>query len=351
MLDKEGNNLDSVNVSTPDHVHACMGMSSMQLGLHVYGQKPLAHDVYEVRQLTEYARENKLITQMGIQIHSAKEYRTAVKLVHDGVIGKIVEAHSFSGKRWGDANPKPDKKDPVPAGLDWDAWIGPAPYTDYINKYYHPGQWRKRLDYGTGTFGDMGCHIYDPTFKALNLTYPISVKSEGPKPNEDNWGFDAIIKYTFPGNQYSKNKTLPVTWYDGTAQPPARIINLLEGQKRPSQGSIVVGTKGVLLIPHVGMPKLFPSKTFNDFKLEVVDGMHHWHSFIDAVRGKAPLPSANFDYSGPLTETVLLGGIATRFPNQELIWDAPNLSFKNNKRATALVKKKYRKGWEVKGLG
>ena len=233
MLNKEGKNLDSVNVSTPDHVHACMGMSAMQMGLHVYGQKPLAHDVYEVRRLTEYAKENKLITQMGIQIHSAKEYRTAVKLVHDGVIGKIVEAHSFSGKRWGDANPKPNKKDPVPEGLDCDAWIGPAPYTDYISKYYHPGQWRKRLDYGTGTFGDMGCHIYDPTFKALGLTYPISLRSEGPKPNKDNWGFDAVIHYTFPGNQYSKNKTLPVTWYDGTAQPPARIVNLLEGHKIP----------------------------------------------------------------------------------------------------------------------
>lgn len=351
MLDKEGKNLDSVNVSTPDHVHACMGMSAMQLGLHVYGQKPLAHDVFEVRRLTEYAKENKLVTQMGIQIHSAKEYRTAVKLVHDGVIGKIVEAHSFSGKRWGDANSKPNKKDPVPKGLDWDAWIGPAPYTDYISKYYHPGQWRKRLDYGTGTFGDMGCHIYDPTFKALGLTYPISLRSEGPKPNNDNWGFDAVIHYTFPGNQYSKNKTLPVTWYDGTAQPPARIINLLEGQKRPSQGSIVVGTKGVMLIPHVGMPKLFPEKKFKDHKIEIVEKMHHWHSFIDAVRGEAPSPSANFDYSGPLTETVLLGGIATRFPKQELFWDAPNLSFKDNSKATALVKKKYRKGWEVKGLG
>ena len=350
MLEKEGKELNSVNVSTPDHMHATMAMSAMQLGIHVYGQKPLAHDVFEVRRLTEYAKENKLVTQMGIQIHSAKEYRTAVKLVHDGVIGKIIEAHSFSGKRWGDENPKPNKKDPVPVGLDWDAWIGPAPYTDYISKYYHPGQWRKRLDYGTGTFGDMGCHIYDPTFKALGLTYPISLRSEGPKPNKDNWGFDAVIHYTFPGNQYSKNKTLPVTWYDGTAQPPARIINLLEGQKRPSQGSIVVGTKGVMLIPHVGMPKLFPEKKFKDHKMEIVEKMHHWHSFIDAVREVGPRPSANFDYSGPLTETVLLGGIASRFPKQELIWDAASLSFKNNTAATELVKKTYRKGWKIKGL-
>ena len=196
----------------------------------------------------------------------------------------------------------------------------------------------------------MGCHIYDPTFKALGLTYPISLRSEGPKPNQDNWGFDAIIHYTFPENQYSKNKTLPVTWYDGSAKPPKHIVNLVEGQKLPSQGSVVVGTKGTMLIPHVGMPKLFPQKQFKDFKMEVVASQHHWHSFIDAVRGEGPLPSANFDYSGPLTETVLLGGIATRFPKEELIWDAPNLAFKNNQKATELVKRKYRKGWEVKGL-
>ena len=350
LLEKEGKNLDSVNVSTPDHMHASMGMSSMQLGLHVYGQKPLAHDVFEVRRLTEYARENKLVTQMGIQIHSSKEYRTAVKLVHDGVIGKIVEAHSFSNKRWGDSNPKPDKKDPVPKGLDWDAWVGPAPYTDYIKGHYHPGQWRKRLDYGTGTFGDMGCHIYDPTFKALGLTYPISLRSEGPKPNQDNWGFDAVIHYTFPGNQYSKNKTLPVTWYDGASKPPSDILALLEGQKTPGQGSILVGTKGTMLIPHVGTPKLFSSKKFKDFKIEMVEGIHHWHSFIDAIRGESPLPSANFDYSGPLTETVLLGGIATRFPKHTLIWDAPTLSFKDNQEATNLVKKEYRNGWQIKEL-
>ena len=146
MLEKEGQNLDCVNVSTPDHMHACMGMSAMQMGLDVYGQKPLTHDVAESRALTEYAKANGLKTQMGIQIHSSTQYRTAVQLVHDGVIGKVKEAHSFSNKRWGDSKPKPNKKDPVPTGLNWDNWIGVAPYTDFIKGYYHPGQWRKRLD-------------------------------------------------------------------------------------------------------------------------------------------------------------------------------------------------------------
>ena len=351
MLDKEAKYLDCINVSTPDHMHACMGMSAMQQGLHVYGQKPLTHDVAESRALTEYAKDNKLITQMGIQIHSSKEYRTAVKIVHDGVIGKIVHAHSFSGKRWGDSNHRPDRKDPVPKGLDWDAWIGPAPFEDFIKGYYHPGQWRKRLNYGTGTFGDMGCHIYDPTFKALGLTFPTSLRSEGPVPNKDNWGFDAKIHYIFPKTQYSEGTNLPVTWYDGSARPPKEVTDLLEGKKLPSQGSVIIGTKGVMLIPHVGMPSLYPQKKFTDHKMEVVQGTNHWHEFIDAVRGEGPEPSANFNYSGPLSETILLGGIATRFKNETLQWDAPTLSFKDNADATALVSRKYRKDWKVNGLG
>ena len=350
MLEKEGKNLDSVNVSTPDHMHASMGMSSMQLGLHVYGQKPLTHDVFESRILNEFAQKNELVTQMGIQIHSSSQYRTAVKVVHDGVIGKIKAAHSFSNKRWGDANPKPSSKDPVPEGLDWDAWIGPAPYTDYVKGYYHPGQWRKRLDYGTGTFGDMGCHIYDPTFKALGLTYPVSLRSEGPPPNKDNWGFDAKIHYIFPKTKYSDGKQLPVTWYDGSQRPPEEVTSLLEGKKLPGQGSVIIGTKGVMLIPHVGMPELFPKKTFSDFPLEKVSGTNHWHDFIDAILGESPIPSANFSYSGPLSETVLLGGIATRFPKETLVWNAPTLSFDGNEKATKLVRKTYRTGWEVKGL-
>jgi len=351
MLDKEANNLDTVNVSVPDHMHAAMGMSAMQHGLHVYGQKPLTHDVFESRALAEYAKEKKLVTQMGIQIHSSTQYRTAVQLVHDEVIGKVKEAHSFSNKRWGDSNPKPDRKDPVPEGFNWDNWIGPAPYTEFIKGYYHPGQWRKRLDYGTGTFGDMGCHIYDPVFKALGLTYPISLRSEGPVPNDHNWGFDAKIHYIFPNTPYSEGKTLPVTWYDGGARPPAEVTKLLEGKKLPGQGSVVIGTKGVMLIPHVGNPELFPKKDFADFKIQKVEGINHWHSFIDGARGAGPMPSANFSYAGPLSETVLLGGVATRFPKETLQWEAEKLSFAGNEKATALIRKKYRKGWEVEGLG
>jgi predicted dehydrogenase len=193
LLEKE-KDITSANVSTPDHMHAPIGMSAMRRGIHIYGQKPLTHDIYECRRMTEFARERKLVTQMGIQIHSAAEYRLAVRLVQDGAIGKIREVHTWSSKKWGDTSAKPDRVDPVPAGFDWDAWLGVCALRPFIGGgYYHPGNWRKRLDFGTGTFGDMGCHIYDPVFKALALTAPLSVRSEGPAPNEHSWAVDAVI--------------------------------------------------------------------------------------------------------------------------------------------------------------
>jgi predicted dehydrogenase len=150
MLDKEAKQLDSVNVSTPDHMHAPMAMSAMQLGLHVYVQKPLAHDVYECRRLTEVARQRKLIAQMGIQVHSAEPYQLAIRLIQDGAIGRVREVHTWSNKKWGDPNPLPDRNDPVPATLNWDLWIGVSQPRPYLSGYYHPSNWRKRLDFGTG---------------------------------------------------------------------------------------------------------------------------------------------------------------------------------------------------------
>ena len=204
LLEKE-KDLQSVNVSTPDHMHAPIGMAAMQRGLHVYGQKPLTHDLYEARRLTEFAREKKLVTQMGIQIHSNSEYRTAVQLVQSGAIGKVKEVHTWSSKTWGGGK-LPATTDPVPEGLDWDRWLGVCAERPFIKGWYHPGDWRRRLDFGTGTFGDMGCHIYDPVFKALALTAPLSVRSEGAAPSEHSWATNAIIHYVFPGTAFHRGK-------------------------------------------------------------------------------------------------------------------------------------------------
>ncbi|MBO0700406.1 MAG: Gfo/Idh/MocA family oxidoreductase, partial [Zavarzinella sp.] len=169
LLDKE-KSLDSVNVSTPDHMHAPITMRAMHRGLHVYTQKPLTQTIYEARQLPKAAADKKLVSQMGIQIHSAAEHRTIVAIIQSGAIGKVKEVHSWSGKQWGDKNPRPSRSDLVPNGLDWDGWLGVAAERPYIGDgYYHPGNWRKRLDFGTGTFGDMGCHILDPVYGSLAL--------------------------------------------------------------------------------------------------------------------------------------------------------------------------------------
>jgi len=349
LLDKEGRNLDTANVSTPDHMHAPIAMSAMQRGVHVYVQKPLAHDIYEVRRLAEVARERKLVSQMGIQIHSATEYRLAVQLVRTSAIGLVRAVHSWSNKKWGDPAPLPDRKDPVPASLNWDWWTGVAPSHRFLTGYYHPGNWRKRLDFGTGTFGDMGCHIYDPVYEACGLTAPISVRSEGPAPGRDNWANDALIHYVFPGTRYTAERTVRVTWYDGDQKPGRKVQALLGTYELPDQGSVVIGTKGTMLVPHVGRPVLFPERDFRGFQMPRVEGANHYHQFINAVLGNGRT-SAGFDYSGPLTEAVLLGSVATHFPKTNLEWDAAKLTFKNSPAAQRLVRRNYRKGWEVNGL-
>ncbi|MEW6157833.1 MAG: Gfo/Idh/MocA family oxidoreductase [Verrucomicrobiota bacterium] len=347
MLEKE--KLDSVNVSTPDHMHAPMAMASMQRGLHVYGQKPLTHDIYEARRLTEMARAKKLVTQMGIQVHSAEDYRLAVRLIQDAAIGKVKEVHTWSSKKWGDTAPKPSRVDAVPADFNWDLWLGVCAERPFIGQgWYHPGNWRKRLDFGTGTFGDMGCHIYDPVFKALALTAPISVRSEGPTPNEHSWAVDAIIHYVFPATPFTEGKTVNVTWYDGDQRPPQEVQALLGAVKLPDQGSIFIGTKGVMVLPHVSKPILLPAEQFKDYPVPQVGSVNHWKQFVDAALGNGKT-AANFDYAGPLTEAVLLGGVATRFPKATLQWNAAKMKF-NSSEANAFVRRTYRRGWEVKGL-
>ncbi len=347
LLEKE-KDLQSVNVSTPDHMHAPIGMAAMQRGLHVYGQKPLTHDVYESRRLAEFAREKKLVTQMGIQIHSSSEYRTAVRLIQSGAIGKVREVHTWSSKRWGDTGAMPAGGDEIPKNLGWDLWLGVCAERPFIGKgWYHPGNWRRRLDFGTGTFGDMGCHIYDPVFKALALTSPLSLRSEGAAPNAHSWANDARIHYVFPGTPFSEGKTVSVYWYDGTARPPEEIVKAAGG-KLPDQGSVFLGTEGEMVLPHIGAPSLLGKAAGKP--VEKAAGSNHWHEFVDAVMGKGPKPGANFDYAGPLTEAVLLGGIATRFPRETLEWKTADLAFAKRPEATTLVRRAYRKGFEVKGL-
>ena len=349
LLDKEAKHIDSVNVSTPDHMHGPIGVSAMQLGKHLYGQKPLAHDLYEVRRMTEIAAQKKIVTQMGIQVHSTAHYRKATRVIQDGVIGKVKEVHTWSNKTWGDPSVLPGTSDPVPAGFDWNLWLGVCAERPFIGGgYYHPENWRKRLDFGTGTFGDMGCHIFDPVFSALKLTAPLTLRSEGSAPNQWNWALDSRIHYLFPGNEYTADKTLPVTWYDGAQKPPAEIAARLGIKRLPEQGSVFLGADGVMVLPHVGRPQLYPVGKFHDYVAPDAGEANHWEQFVAACQGQCKT-SAPFAYAGPLTESVLLGGVASHFPQTTIQWHATKLEFDLGE-ANQLVRRTYRKGWSVKGL-
>ena len=342
MLDRERKNIDIVCVGTPDHMHAPMAMASMRLGFPAYVQKPLAHNIHEVRKLTEFARKKKLVTQMGIQVHSNRVYRQAVQMIQSGTIGEVKEVHSFSNKKWGDPNPLPNRTDQPPATLNWDEWIGVAEPRPYLDGCYHPSNWRKRLDFGTATFGDMGCHILDPVVDSLRLNAPLTVRSEGPAPNRESWAIDSVIHYTFPGG-------VKLTWYDGDQRPPQEVLARVKSGRVPPQGSIFIGSEGDLLLPHINTPVVFFPNSEKGYHVPAADTSDHYHQFVDAVLGKDKA-STSFDYAGPLTEAVLLGPIATHFPKTTLEWNAAKLKFNNSHEATALVRGHYRRGWKTKGL-
>ena len=344
MFAEIADEIDIVNVGTPDHTHAAAAMSAMLKGKHVYCQKPLTHDVSESRKLAEFARAKKLMTQMGIQVHSAKEYRLAVRVIQDGAIGKVKEVHSWSSKKWGYEGARPPGADPVPAHLDWDLWLGTAPERPFKKSHYHPGNWRRWTDFGCGTMGDMSIHILDPIAGALQLTQPKTILSESEPPPAESFANKNKVKYVFPGTKFTVDP-FPLTWYDGDATPT-------QGwglDKLPDQGSVFVGEKGNVLLPHVAKPQLFPAESFKDYKMPDVAGENHWHQWVNACKGEGTT-SANFDYAGPLTEFVLLGVVANRTPGKMLTWNAAEMKLEGSPEAAALLKRSYRKGWEVEGL-
>ena len=345
MFKELGSGIDTVNIGIPDHAHAAAAMMAMNLGKHVYVQKPLTHDVFESRRLAEVARAKKLQSQMGIQVHSSLAYRLGVRLIRDGAIGRVKEVHSWSNKKWGFDGPRPAGADPVPANLDWDLWLATAPERPYKAKLYHPGDWRRWTDFGCGTMGDMSIHILDPVAGALGLTAPRTIISESDPPPAESFATKNKVRYIFPGTAQTVDP-FPLTWYDGDAVPstdgwPVDVL--------PSQGSMFVGEKGFMLLPHTATPRLFPEETFKGFQMPKIEAGNHWHSWLDACLGNGT-PSANFDYSGPLTEFVLLGVVANRVPGVTLTWHAKEMHLEGSDKAAALLRRTYRKGWEVDGL-
>ncbi len=347
-LFEQARTFDAVIVATPDHMHAPIALPAMQLGKHVYCEKPLTHCLFEARQMRLAAKKYRVVTQMGNQIQSHSAYRTAVKLLRGGIIGKVKEVHSWQSGRlgWMLVDDRPAGADHIPEKLHWDHWLGVAPARPFKERIYHSFNWRAWQDFSNGQLGDFGCHILDPVFLGLKLTAPTTVRAEAPPLNRDVWAKHATVHFVFPGTELTAGRTLKLTWYDGEGKmPPREDLGLPAGVKLPDSGSLLLGEKGSMIIPHVGMPQLIAADKETAIKFEKEPSGDHYIAWADACRGVGSTTS-NFDYAGPLTETVLLGSVAIRVPETTLQWDAAALKVTNSVAANALVRKAYRKGWE-----
>ncbi len=371
MLQEMSDGIDAVIVSTPDHTHAPASLMAMNMNKSVYCQKPLTHYVSEAREMNKLATEKGLITQMGIQVHSFYDYKLATLLIQSGIIGKVHTVRAWSPKNWGYDGPLPEGEDNVPETLDWNLWLGTSAERPYKKEVYHPGNWRKLMDYGCGTLGDMGVHIFDTPYNALALDVPMTIKNECREPNGFGYPENNNVTYEFPGTAYTA-ETLKWVWSDGPGAPDMhedlKLPNTTkmnndagtteksmedkmslaaktasEGEL-PEQGAMFIGEKGRLLLPHfMQLPQKIVDGEYVDISAEITaveqannmgkpirdyasEGPKHYHQFVDACLGEDEC-TAPFSYASRLTETILLGVIAGRFPNQTLHWDSENAKF------------------------
>jgi len=350
MLDKEGDKIDSINVTVPDHMHAPIAMTGLNKGKHVYCQKPLTHEVYEARQLRKAAQKAGVVTQMGIQIHSKIAYRMAAQWLREGAIGKVNEWHSWVDWQGCPEMPqRPVGADPVPESLNWDEWIGVAPFRPYKEKIYHQFNWRGWKDFGCGALGDFLCHIFDPIFMGLGIREVLSVQTDKQKVYAESWPCSNIVHYEFRGTKMTAGGTIKATWYDGGMKPERELAKMPADRKLPRKGSIIIGEEGVLLLPHWAGPQLYPLEKFKGYPRPKLEPVDHYHQWVGACLGEGKA-SANFDYAVPLTEAALLGTIAIRLSGKKLEWDAKKMQFVNTPKANQYLRRKYRRGWEVEGL-
>jgi len=353
MLKEAGDKIDAVIVSTPDHTHAPASMMAMEMNKPVYCQKPLAHHVSEAREMRKLAEKKNLVTQMGIQVHSFYDYKLATLLIQSGIIGKVNTVRAWSPKNWGYDGPVPEGSDPVPSTLNWDLWQGTAAERPYKEGFYHPGNWRKVLEYGCGTLGDMGVHIFDTPYNALELDVPETIINECREPTGFGFPENNTVTYEFPGTKHTAEK-LKWVWYDGPGAPTKHEDLILpDNEELPDQGAMFMGEKGRLLLPHFQqLPRLIIDGEYEEMDIEKFnlgapvkdydsESNKHYHQFVDACMGKGET-TAPFSYAARLTETILLGVIAGRFPNTKLHWDSKKAAFKE-KKANKFLDGKYRK--------
>jgi len=354
MLEKR-KDIDAVVIATPDHTHAVITMAAIAAGKHVYTQKPLTHDVWEARRLTRAAEASKVTTQMGIQGHSGEGIRLVVEWIRAGLIGEVREVdawcdlsyypwgHAYWSSKWGE---RPADAPVPPAGLDWDLWIGPAPFRPY-HQAYHPLVWRCWWDFGVGMMGDRGAHTLDAAVWALDLDAPETVEATSCGLNAETHPLTAIVTYRFPAR--GDRPPVKLTWYEGTRAP--RPEELEDGRKMPDEGGLVFkGAKGKIMCGVYGDgPRLIPEKLMQEAvrperSIVRVEGSHE-QDWARACKAGTKAGAA-FEYSGPLTEICLLGNVAKRLDTR-IAWDAANLRVTNSAEAEALIRRPYRPGWSL----
>jgi predicted dehydrogenase len=347
MLDSESG-IDAVLIATPDHVHSVAAMAAIKKRKHVYCEKPLTRSIYETRMVAEAARKAGVASQMGNQGHSGEGIRLTVEWIRDGAIGPIREVHGWTGAgggEWTGLDTRPEGDMPVPEGLDWDRWLGPAAYRPY-NLAYAPYNWRGWWDFGTGGIGDMACHNLDPAFWALDLGSPETVEASAVRLNDETVPSGALYHYEFG----ARGDRPPVTlkWYDGGLMPP-RPRELEEGRRMGDDGVYFVGDDGVIMCGGWGgVPRIIPESKMKAYSrpeksIKRVEGHHR--DWIDACKGGDPA-SGNFDYSGPLTEMVLVGNVALR-AGKRIHYDGANLKATNAPEADEYIRPKFREGWSL----
>jgi predicted dehydrogenase len=358
MLDKE-KSIDAVVIGTPDHNHALVSSFAMKMGKHVYCEKPLTRTVFEARSVAKTARENKVVTQMGNQGMAFEGNRFINEWLADGAIGPVREVHVWSdrpthqGKMpfwWAQGIERPQDTPPKPAQLDWDLWLGPAPWRPY-HSAYAPFRWRGWWDFGTGGLGDMGIHNLAPVFAALKLGAPESLHASSTPVFKETVPLAAMVHYQFP----ARGDLPPVKlhWYDG-GMLPARPEELEEDERQldPEDGIIFVGDKGKMLVGGWGgeKPRLIPERRNQEYKRPpktLPRSIGHHKEWVEACKGASIVPRSNFDFAGPLTEAVLLGSVCIHNGGEKLNWDSENMKITNVAKANDLLHYEYRKGWKL----
>jgi predicted dehydrogenase len=355
MIQEQGDKLDAVMVSTPDHTHAAASVAAMRKGLHVSCEKPLTHSVYEARRMAEIAKECGVVAQMDNEGHGSHQMRALVEAIRAGAIGTVREVHVITDRPAGwwpqGMDNRPASTSP-PDHLAWDLWLGPLPQQEY-HPGLHPFNWRGWWDFGTGALGDMGCHFFDAPYWALELGHPESVEAEEEGNTELSGPVHSVVTYQFGERETSWGGTRPpvvLKWYDGGKKPP-RPEAFGDGDQVPGNGSVFVGDDGAMIVEGNSNFRIVPERQRRDFKppepyLQRAPGGNHQRDWLDAIRTGRQPGSDVVNYSGPMTEVVLLGNVAIR-SGERIEWEPQQMKIPNVPSAERYLRRAYREGWEL----